>query len=101
VRDSLELPSGPACVDEESDHELRQRNVEAVVREWQLFRGRFMHLDVREAQAQRSDELGRRLGCGNLAAACHELARKRARASADIKHALSRADAGEFSEERR
>jgi hypothetical protein len=60
-----------------------------------------MHLDVREAQAQRPDELGRRLGCDNLAATRDELARKRARPGTDIKHVLLRADTREFGEERR
>ena len=101
MRDPAELAHRRARVRHERDDELRERGVEAVVGERQLLCPRLVHLDLREARAQRPGEVRRRLDRDHGRAACQQLARQRAGPGADIEHAVSIAHAGEVREQRR
>ena len=101
MRDPAELTRRRARVRHERDDELRERRIEAVVGEGQLLCSRLVHLELREARAQRPGEGRRRLDHDDGRAACHQLTRQRARPGTDIEHAVSLAHAGEVREQRR
>ncbi len=87
-----------ACVAHERDHQLRERDVEGVVRPGELLRACLTHIEAGESRTQRGGERGRWLRRGHLSAAAHELCGQRTRSGADVERVHPRLEAGEVRE---
>ena len=82
--------------------ELRERDVERTIREWQAFCGGNTDVDPWIAFSSRLDEWLRRIDRGNVIRtnARHELTRERARTATDVEHVVADRNAGEVGESR-
>ena len=102
-RDSCQLPQAGDGIGHEVDDELRQRGVELVVGEGQLFGRRLLDGDAGMPLARGCDERLRRVDGRHLGRSeqAHELRRQRTRPAADVQHALPGANARQRGQLRR